>query len=555
MKDFFLLKLLDKFASAFNKFGINYNQMRMILKVKLTLDSRNVPTIMGNSKKKDSDNLGVWSIVVYLFMGFMISIFAWVPFPLFYKMNIIFGMIIFMVLATMISDFSTVLLDVKDKFILLPRPVNNRTIKMAKTIHVSYYLMRITLALSGPSMLMCLIHYGPAFFFIMLLEMILLCGLIMFFTSLLYFAILSAFDGEKLKDIINYFQIGLTVFMTVAYQFIGRMFDISQLNITFRPKWWNLLLPTTWFSAPLSILQEKSHSTFYYASTAIAVIVPVICFIIYTKVIVPNFEEKLQKLNENGGGKRRILRSFSLKKVIAALACSGKEERAVFTFAQNMISSERKLKLQLYPSLAFAVVLPLIMIFNTGSHRSIVKTLNALQTSNSFINIYWGIAMVSVSVYYISSSEKYRGAWIYRVLPIETPGIIFKGAFKAFMLKFNIPLIGLMALLFIPLYGIRIIPDIILIFINMILLALAFYKTASRQLPFSKDFQAAKSGGTRVGLMFLLFIICGAMAGIHFAFIHVPFGVTINIAISLLITYLLWHFSFKVSWKDIEMSY
>jgi hypothetical protein len=554
MKDFFLLKLLDKFASAFNKFGINYNQIRMILKVKLTLDSRNIPTIMGNKNRKDSDNLGVWSMVIYLFMGFMISIFAWIPFPLFYKMNIIFGMIIFMVLATMISDFSTVLLDVKDKFILLPRPVSNKTIKMAKTIHVSYYLMRITLALSGPSLLMCLIHYGPIFFLVMLLEMILLCGLVMFFTSLLYFAILSAFDGEKLKDIINYFQIGLTVFMTVAYQLIGRMFNISQLNITYTPKWWNFLLPTTWFSAPLIIVQNNSNSLFYYASTAIAVIVPIICFIIYTKVIVPNFEEKLQKLNENGGGKHR-LKAFSINKAIAALACSGKEERAFFTFAQNMIASERKLKLQLYPSLAFSVVLPLIMIFNVGSHQSIAKTFNALQTSNSYLNIYWGIAMVSVSVYYISNSEKYRGAWIYRTLPIENPGIVFKGAFKAFMFKFNIPLMALLALVFIPLFGARIIPDIILIFINMFLLAMAFYRTSSKQLPFSKDFQAAKSGGTRVGIMFLLFAICGAMAGIHFALIHVPFGVTINIAISLLITCLIWHFSFRVSWKDVEMSY
>jgi len=264
MKEFLLIKLLDKLAPVFNKLDINYKQLRSILKVKLTLDGRNVPTILANQKNVQSENLAFKSMLVYTFMGFMISIFVWIPFSTFYKMNLIFGMIIFMILATMIADFSTVLLDVKDKNILLPRPIHSRTIKMAKTIHILYYLIRITLVLSGPSLLMCLIHFGLVFFLVMLFEMVLICGLVMFFTSLLYFAILSVFDGEKLKDIINYFQIGLTIFITISYQFIGRMFDITQMNVSFTPKWWNYLIPTTWFAAPLNILTDKSYSVFFY---------------------------------------------------------------------------------------------------------------------------------------------------------------------------------------------------------------------------------------------------------------------------------------------------
>lgn len=553
MKDFFLLMLLDKLAPIFIKLGVNYKQLRMILKVKLTLDNRNVPTILANKKYDESKNMAFRSMLIYTFMGLMISIFVWVPFSTFYKMNLIFGMIIFMILATMIADFSTVLLDVKDKNILLPRPINSKTIKIAKTIHILYYLNRVTLALSGPALIMCLIHYGPAFFVVMLLEMVLICGLVMFFTSLLYFAILSIFDGEKLKDIINYFQIGLTIFITISYQFIGRMFDITQISVSFTPKWWNYLIPTTWFAAPLNILTEKNFSAFYINSTAMAIIFPITAFMIYIKFIVPYFEQNLQKLNDNGAGKRKHSKAFSIHKVIASLVCSDKKERAFFTFTQNMIASERKLKLQLYPSLAFSIVMPFILIFVTGSRKSFVETLNSLRTSNSFLWIYLGIAMVSFSINFISMSEKYKGAWIYKALPIETPAVALKGAFKCFLFKFNVPLIGILSIILIFLCGPRIIPDVILVFVNMVLMTTSFFKLSSKQLPFYKDFQNMQTGNN-VGITFLLMAVCGVLAGIHFAFTFVPFGVTINIATSAVITMLIWHFSFKISWKDIEMN-
>ncbi len=192
-----------------------------------------------------------------------------------------------------------------------------------------------------------------------------------------------------------------------------------------------------------------------------------------------------------------------------------------------MISGERKLKLQLYPSLAFSVVMPLVLIFVSGQHKPFVETLNSLHTSNSYLWIYMGVAMVSLSVNFISMSEKYKGAWIYKVLPIESPAIILKGAFKSFLFKFNIPLIGILCIIFVFLCGARIIPDVILIFANMFVLSISFFKVSSKQLPFYKDFQKMQNGNN-VGITFLLMATCAVLAGIHFALKYVMFGVTIN---------------------------
>ncbi|MFZ3579919.1 hypothetical protein [Virgibacillus sp. DJP39] len=47
-------------------------------------------------------------------------------------------------MTSMISDFSTVLLDVRDKNILSTKPVDKRTISAAKMVHVSIYMSLLT---------------------------------------------------------------------------------------------------------------------------------------------------------------------------------------------------------------------------------------------------------------------------------------------------------------------------------------------------------------------------------------------------------------------------
>ena len=110
----------------------------------------------------------------------------------------------------MISDFSSVLLDIRDSNILYPKPIDRKTISAAKLIHIIIYLSLLTVALVGPSLIAGLIKNGILFFLVGLMNVILIDMLIVALTALVYLLILKFFDGEKLKDIINYVQIGLS---------------------------------------------------------------------------------------------------------------------------------------------------------------------------------------------------------------------------------------------------------------------------------------------------------------------------------------------------------
>jgi len=555
MKNFFILKIFDKFSFLFNKLGVDYKVMRKILQIKLIMDNRRVPTIMGNSKKADGKGSFKTSLLLYGLMGLFIGALIFFPYPLFLKMNMVFGIIIFMSTTTMISDFSEVLLDIKDKNILLPRPVSPQTINAAKLLHILIYLFSITMAIAGPALVASLFVYGFAFFLIFILELILICCFVIFFTSILYSLILKFFDGEKLKDIINFFQIMLAVFMTVAYQLIGRIFNIADINITYTPKWWNLLLPSTWFAAPFSLFFEHSYTKNFVIQAVTGLVIPAAALIIYAKAVTPYFEKNLQKLNNNNGSKsNKSAAKEKRQRVLAKWFCYDKLEGTFFLFTHNMLSNERKLKLKIYPNLALSVVFPFIFLLNfIKDDNSIAEILSGISSGKYYLWIYMSAALLVSSIQFLSTSEKYKGAWIYRALPIATPAPVIKGALKSFILKYILPGYIMVSLLFMVVYGLRILLDIILMFINTIILLLFIFKSTNKELPFCKDFQYTQ-GGSNVANVFLSFIICGILAMVHYFMGRISFGIGLNTLLSLLLLTLIWKGSFKFSWKDVVKS-
>lgn len=552
MKESTILKFLDKISFIFKSMGIEYPVMRKILQIKFLMDERRVPTVLMDGKNRESKNSFRSALGMYILMGVFIGVFMIPTFPLFFKMNVVIGIIIFMIMTTMISDFSAVLLDVKEKNILLSRPVDARTLSAAKLIHIIVYLFSITMAIAGPALIIGLIRHGVLFSLLFLLEIVFICGFLILVTALFYYAVITVFSGEKLKDIINYFQIVLTIFMTIMYQFTGRIFAVSNMNISFTPHWWHFLLPSSWFAAPFMLLMEKDFNQYYIILSLIGIIVPIITIILYIKVVAPRFERKLQKLNNGGSSNKHNTRKESFQRVLSNVFCRNPLENVFFRFTLQMLDNERKLKLRIYPSLVFSVIFPFIFLLNffTGE-KSLSEVFTELASGRYYLYLYFTVALLASLFPMISLSENYKGAWIYKALPVDNPVIVIKGAFKAFLLKYIAPIYLCISLIFILVFGIKILPSIVLIFVNLLILMLTMFCSSKRELPFYKDFQYTQNG-SNAGMVFISFMLCAVAAGIHYlALVFIPYGLAINIVISLIIVIVLWHYSFKFSWKDL----
>ncbi|MCB2298502.1 hypothetical protein [Clostridium tagluense] len=554
MKDFIVLKILDKFQLLYKKSGINYKTMRMILQIKLTMDGRRVSTAMGNNKKTDEDkdkNNYLSLLMINVFMSIFIGLIMMGDMPAMKATNIVIGINLFMMISLMISDFSAVLLDVKEKNILLPRPIDSRTFNAAKTTHICIYLMGLSLSLNLIPLVLGTVKYGALFFVIFSIENILAVLIVIALTALLYTLVLKFFDGEKLKDIINYFQILLAFVFAFGYQLVARVFDMKGMNSEYVPKIWHALLPSMWFASPFGILIDGNKQSFLKILLSLAIVGPIILITLYIKRVVPYFEKNLQKLNENGGAVSK--RSATRQEFIAGLVCKDKIEKSMFKFTQNMISTERNLKLKVYPSLAMAFFIPILFMFmDRGSGKSLMANIQTGYGGKIHLLMYMSIFLLCFCTAFINNSDNYKGAFIYKVLPIEKPGVLLKGAIKGTIFKLIIPVYILESIVFIIFKGPSIIIDLIVMFLVLIISSLVYFKVSNKAMPFSVKFAAADSGKLIMPSVITSFLLCG-FAGIHIIIRNNMIFVDVYAVLLLIVNVILWRISFKECWKDIEM--
>lgn len=540
MSEIRILKILDPFQPVFRKLNIDYNVMRKILEIKLTMDQRRIPTILSqNTNKKIKDgNQFLKSLWIYALYGLLIIPFVFLGDNYMFQTSIIAGIAMFILMTSMISDFSNVLLDVRDKVILNTKPVSNRTINAAKILHIAIYLALITGAFISIPAIVFLVTNGFLYFLIFVVEIILLDLFILAFTALVYMFILRFFDGEKLKDIINYVQILLAVAVIVGYQIIIRLFDIVGLNYVYDFSWWHVLIPPVWFGAPFEMFLNQNYSSEMIILSLLALIGPLLSIFLYY-LLMPSFEKNLQKLMEESSTKKE--KRLGLNDLIEKVVCFSREERLFYRFSSFMISRERDFKLKVYPSLGMALIFPLIFLFNNLSYQSFTE----LGEGRAYLTIYFANIIIGTVVYMLQFSAKYKGAWIFQTTPIQKHSVVYSATLKAFFVKLYMPIILLVSVLYIWIFSFRILPDLAVVVVSALLLVIISYKMFNNgKYPFTEPIENAQQGGGATGKIILIMLIVGAFALLHFIISLIPFAIYIYLAVLIILTILMWKLLF-----------
>lgn len=545
MQDFSTLKLLDRFERVFTRFGVNYKMMRKILQVKFTMDGRRVPTIFSqnaNNKDKETSNQYIKSLWIYVLFGLFLIPFLLMGDNYQFQMSIFYGIFTFFVMTSMISDFSSVLLDVRDRSILFPKPLDKRTINTAKIMHIVIYLSFLTIALVGIPLIVALVNKGILFFTITLINIILLNLLIIALTSLIYLFILRFFDGEKLKDIINYVQILLSLGILIGYQLLVRSFQFIDMSITFEPTWWQAFLFPMWYGSNTAMLMQGNYHPLIILFSVLSVVIPCSAIWLYMK-FNPAFEHHLQKLTFHGKAKEKKRSKFGdfMLKVI----CPSQDERSFFKFASLMMNNERDFKLKVYPTLGFSIVIPLIFIFNDFR-----EGFDHLKTSNSYLTIYFSLIIIPSIIVLLKYSGKYKGAWIYSIAPINKLKPIFSGTIKAFLVKLFLPVYLLISVLFIVIFGVRVIPDILTVFLVACNYSVICFMILKKFIPFSQSFDDYNQNSNGI-IIFGLAIIIALFAGIHYLSMLVTYGIYLYLISALILLVILWKIAFNITWEKI----
>lgn len=481
MEDFFSLKILDLFRPLFEAFGVEYEKMRLIVSMKLTLDKRK------NNSSEDKNSL-MQSVILYLVIGLVASRIIVMPIDIMTKMTVLFALIFVMLLTCFITDFSSVILDTYDRHIIGITDVKDITLNMAKIVHIIIYISIISLSISAFSILMILMAYNIGFCLLFILCMILMDFLLIMMTSVIYYLLIKIFKGEKLKDVLNLFQIFMILVFSIMYYFITSSLSDIQINYTFSINAYDLFIPFMWFASLFCVIFYGKIQTLYIIMAILGIIVPILSILIYIK-LTPAFERNLDKLEQVSYNEKDSKSKKSFVSKLANKICKNNEEKSFFEFIYTNLSRDREFKTRVYPTLASGIIMPLVLLFVTYDRSiSIMEYLKSLSTTNNFLNIYLAVILLQNCILLLKYSKEYEASFIYDVLPISKKKNIYSAEFKVIIIKLFVPVFIIIGIPYLILFKSKFIVHLLIAFVSTIFISMGTFRVNDKSLPFSEDY-------------------------------------------------------------------
>ena len=481
MEDFFSLKILDLFRPLFEAFGVEYEKMRLIVSMKLTLDKRK------NNSSENKNSL-MQSVILYLVIGLVASRIIVMPIDIMTKMTVLFALIFVMLLTCFITDFSSVILDTYDRHIIGITDVKDITLNMAKIVHIIIYISIISLSISAFSILMILMAYNIGFCLLFTLCMILMDFLLIMMTSVIYYLLIKIFKGEKLKDVLNLFQIFMIFVFSIMYYFITSSLSDIQINYTFSINAYDLFIPFMWFASLFCVIFYGKIQTLYIIMAILGIIVPILSILIYIK-LTPAFERNLDKLEQVSYNEKDSKSKKSFVSKLANKICKNNEEKSFFEFIYTNLSRDREFKTRVYPTLASGIIMPLVLFFVTYDRSiSIMEYLKSLSTTNNFLNIYLAVILLQNCILLLKYSKEYEASFIYDVLPISKKKNIYSAEFKVIIIKLFVPVFIIIGIPYLILFKAKFIVHLLIAFVSTIFISMGTFRVNDKSLPFSEDY-------------------------------------------------------------------
>ena len=525
-KFFLWLVLLP--IKLYGRLGVNTVQLKAILTTKLIMDDRRPNTFQQTKriKKKTISLATLFTMFMSAVLGCMFLFAFSVGGSYTFQLTFYFSMYIVLLASSLISDFTSVLIDIRDNYIILPKPVNDRTIVVGRLLHILIHICKLVLPMSLPAVIYMAINTTVAGTIAFFLLIILATLFTVFLINALYILILKITTPQKFQNIISSFQIVFAIVMYGSYQFVPRVIQRLQLeNYNFSAIGnWVWFAPSYWFAKAWPLLAKGTFTNNGLLATAIALVVPLASIYVVIKYFAPSFNQKLSLINNSnpeGSGEENIKsikpanekNDFVSK--LSKWLCKPGAERMAFLFTWKMTGRSRDFKMKVYPSIGYLAVMIALMFFQSG------RGLNSLSHDGEKLPyiftgvIYFSNFVLLMAIGQLQFSDKYKAAWIYYSTPVAHPGHYLNGALKAIIVKFYLPIALLAFIIAMAFVGPSILPNMVLGFFNEMFICSIFIYITMRKLPFASQQNNNVKGGSFFRGIFSLAIF-GVVAVLHF---------------------------------------
>lgn len=556
------LRVISFFNPILEKSGVNTDQLQEILKVKLLIDSRRPRQLfaarrgMGSGSQKNTPS---WRVALGTFiMGLMVGltlIFFHAPMV---GQIVYFSMFMILLAMTMITDFTTVLFDVRDQFIIMPRPVDERTLTVSRILHIAIYITRLAVMQGVAGLVIIGIIDGilavPLFF----VQIIAATFITIVLVNIIYLLLMRSVTPQKFKDIISYFQIAFSIVIFAIYYLLPRLVNVSTVSdFNIADHQWVYVMPPAWIAALNEVLIHPSRSNMLTSILAIlGITTPVIGLWLVAKVLAPGFNRRLAEISTSDDvAKSAVPKVYKidLRDKIANSFVKDPLENAGFKITWKLAARLREFKMKVFPSFAFVPIYFIYFMIN-GHDGDLHERFNHIRQGSSYIIlIYMSTFVLSSILQYVSYSEKYKAGWVYYAMPVTQPGKILSGMYKAIVTIYFLPYVFVLGIIMIAIWGPLVINDLILAFfatqIHGLLMALFMVK----RLPFTNPVANSRGGGRAI-ISLLITAFIGIVGFAHYFLMRWEMLIWILIIPAALIFWAMLSYYKKQTWTNIEMS-
>ena len=517
----FLLIIIKTFYPLIRKWNVHTDQLEIILDAKLKMDGRR-PSMFNQRYNKGNAKGQDWlSMALFFFFGLMfLALFAAIndkvsAFVLYFS-----GWMVVLAM-TLISDFTEVLIDPRDNYILLPRPVNDSTITVARVLHILLYVSKLSFAFALPGFIFVAIYFGIPYLPVFVLQVLISIVLTIFLVNLVYLILLRVVPTKYFKEAINYFQIAFTILIFGVYYLLPRIVEksvVENINVMDTPITW--ILPPVWIGALWATLAEWQISPKSLGLGLLALTSPILALYAISTYFARDFNQRMFSISQGGSGnsdkpkKVKTSGKSALSTWLALKLTSNRIEKAAFEWTWKMMQRSRDFKLRVYPSIALVPYFFVYIVLQGDG--TVAERLSQMREGHQYvILIYLCLVLLTTPLNMLSYSGQSDAAWMFYAHPVNRPGTIMLGAFKAMTLLFFFPAYLFMFFVALSLWGPQVLDDFMFGGVNILLIGIFVASFQSKRLPFSASWEIQKKGdGFVIGLMTM--VLAGFLGSLHY---------------------------------------
>ncbi|GET32873.1 hypothetical protein PbJCM13498_17360 [Prolixibacter bellariivorans] len=546
----FIVSLFLPFRKLIEWTGVDYGQFITILKLKLLMDNRR-STSFSSNRGGETRNMLLMQSGVFALFGAILTGLLHVIQSAFVFYFVIHSMVMIFTAMLIISEFYAILFATSDNSLIHSLPVNGQTVNLARNAHIFVYLFLLGFSLSLFPMISGAFKFGLASLLVYVISLALNAAFTLFLTNIMYLGIMKLASGEKLKNLMMYFQVAIAIFFMAFYQYGIRLIDNTDVfNMFLTIHWYTFLLPQSWFAGTIDAIATFNWDLNHIIFLALTIGMPLAAAIITSKYLTPLFNQKLADLEQGDKSSpvRRTRKTGGKWSRTAAKVFTRKaEERASFTVMWKMIGRERQFKLMLLPSIGYILVLLPLMFQGKG--------INDVVSGKLYIALlYFPILISATLANAVLVGEQKMSGWIFRSSPMDSPAELFKGIIKAGFVRFLIPVYIILAAVVIFFWGPSKIGDIVVALLANYLMSIILFYYQTPRFPFTLEKSAVQGGSNGIRMMASMFLVL-LIALLHYGLI------SYNVRASLLLipfyVALIWYVDFKwvysrITWKEID---